>query len=207
MFKLQGHISRDIAVACSGGVDSMAIADFLSNNHNVTLLFFNHGTTTSDSAQVFLETLCDKKNIKLHVGEIKNARTPKGTSTEEHWRKERYKWLDSQAKLLDTEIVTGHHLDDCVETWIWSSLHGTGKIIPYRRKQVIRPFRLNTKDKFYAWAEKYSLDFIEDISNTNTKYVRNYVRHELMPHALRVNPGLHKVVRKKVLCDVNHYGE
>jgi tRNA(Ile)-lysidine synthase len=205
MFKLQGHIPRKVAVACSGGVDSMTIADFLSNNHDVTLLYFNHGTTTGDAAQAFLEQHAQEKNLKLHIGEINDPRAPKGKSTEEHWRIERYKWLDEQAKKLNTEIVTGHHLDDCVETWIWSSLHGTSKIVPYRRKQVIRPFRLNTKDKFYTWAEKYSIDFIEDLSNTNTKYMRNYVRHELMPHALKVNPGLHnKVVRKKVLTDVGH---
>jgi len=202
VFKLQGHISRSIAIACSGGVDSMVIADFLSNNHDVTLLYFNHGTTTGDAAQAFLEQHAHDNNLKLRIGEIDDPRAPKGKSTEEHWRKERYKWLDEQARQLGTEIVTGHHLDDCVETWIWSSLHGTGKIVPYRRKQVIRPFRLNTKEQFYKWAEKYSVDFIEDPSNTNTKYMRNYVRHELMPHALRVNPGLHKVVRKKVLTEI-----
>jgi tRNA(Ile)-lysidine synthase len=204
VFKLQGHVSRSIAIACSGGVDSMVIADFLSNNHDVTLLYFNHGTTAGDVAQAFLEQHAHDNNLKLRIGEINDPRAPKGKSTEEHWRKERYKWLDEQARQLGTEIVTGHHLDDCVETWIWSSLNGTGKIVPYRRKQVIRPFRLNTKEQFYKWAEKYSVDFIEDPSNTNTKYMRNYVRHELMPHALRVNPGLHKVVRKKVLTEVGH---
>jgi len=204
MLKLQGHISRSIAIACSGGVDSMVIADFLSNNHDVTLLYFNHGTTTGDVAQAFLEQHAHDNNLKLRIGEIADPRAPKGKSTEEHWRTERYKWLDEQAQQLNTEIVTGHHLDDCVETWIWSSLHGTGKIVPYRRNQVIRPFRLNTKEQFYKWAEKYSIDFIEDPSNTNTKYMRNYVRHELMPHALRVNPGLHKVVRKKVLTEVGY---
>jgi tRNA(Ile)-lysidine synthase TilS/MesJ len=43
--------------------------------------------------------------------------------------------------------------------------------------------------------------WVEDDSNTDTCYTRNYIRHELMPHALEVNPGLHKVVKKKVLND------
>jgi tRNA(Ile)-lysidine synthase len=48
------------------------------------------------------------------------------------------------------------------------------------------------------WAELNGVPWIEDDSNLDTCYTRNYIRHELMPHALKVNPGLHKVVAKKV---------
>jgi tRNA(Ile)-lysidine synthase len=77
-------------------------------------------------------------------------------------------------------------------------MHGAGKIIPYRRGRVIRPFLLTKKKNFKMWAELNGVPWIEDDSNLDTCYTRNYIRHELMPHALKVNPGLHKVVAKKV---------
>jgi tRNA(Ile)-lysidine synthase len=89
-------------------------------------------------------------------------------------------------------------LDDCTETWIWSSLNGFGKVIPYRNMNVIRPFRMNRKYEFVDWCERKSIEWIEDKSNSDTKYMRNFIRHELMPKALVVNPGLYKVVAKVV---------
>lgn len=77
-------------------------------------------------------------------------------------------------------------------------MHGTAKVIPYRRNRVVRPFLLTPKADLVAWAERNSVPWINDASNVDTKYMRNYVRHELMPHALHVNPGLAKVVARKV---------
>jgi tRNA(Ile)-lysidine synthase len=106
---------------------------------------------------------------------------------------ERYSFLDK----FDC-VVTGHHLDDALETWIWSSLHGTSKLLPHRRGNVIRPFLLNKKECFTDWAKRKGVPWVDDTSNSNTKYTRNYIRHELMPCALRVNPGLHKTIAKKI---------
>jgi len=98
-------------------------------------------------------------------------------------------------------VVTCHHLDDCVETWVWSSMHGTGKIIPYRRNGVIRPFRTTRKRQLELWAAMHNVPYLEDDSNADVCYTRNYIRHEMMPHVLRVNPGIHKTIAKKVRDD------
>jgi tRNA(Ile)-lysidine synthase len=197
MIKLQGKLPREVFVACSGGVDSMAVVDFLRNNHNVTVVYFDHGTAHSHRAQKFIAQYCTDNNLPIIMGTIGYARQAPGQSTEEFWRDERYKFLHS----IHADVITAHHLDDCVETWIWSSMHGTGKIIPYRNKNVIRPFRLTRKRDFELWTDLKNVPYVEDDSNTDTCYTRNYIRHEMMPHVLRVNPGIHKTILKKVRAD------
>lgn len=196
MIQIQGKLEREVWVACSGGVDSMAIVDFLSNNHKVNLMFFDHGTETSLEAKYFLKDQYRLSDIDLCIGEI-NRDKSKEESWEEYWRNIRYEWFHS----FNVPIIACHHLDDCVETWIWSSLNGEGKIIPYANRNVIRPFRLNRKSQFKNWARNKSVQWIEDESNNDTKYMRNFIRKELIDKCLVVNPGLHTVIKKKVFAD------
>ena len=121
-------------------------------------------------------------------------------SQEEYWRSIRYDWLE---RCTERQIVTAHHLDDCVETWVMSSMHGTGKIIPHSRNdRVLRPFRMTRKRDLELWANLKNVPYITDDSNDDVKYTRNYIRHEMMPHVLRVNPGIHKMLKKKMIAEV-----
>ena len=209
MIQLQGKLPRNINIACSGGVDSMAAVDFLGRNHNVNLMFFDHGTETSADALEFLREYVNEKNnvfsetptatsMTLSIGQICNKRKNR-ESEEEYWRNERYNFFFQES----SPVITCHHLDDCLETWIWSSLHGEGKIIPYSKRNVIRPFRLNKKAELVNWCRRNSVPWIEDTSNEDTTYMRNFIRHEIMQKALIVNPGLHKVISKKINKDYN----
>ena len=197
MIKLQGKLPRNLFVACSGGIDSMAALDFLRRNHEVTVCYFDHGTDHSRRAFDFLVEYTAQQGLPLMHSKILRDKH-KDESWEEFWRDQRYRFLHK----LRGPVVTAHHLDDCVETWIMSSLNGTGKWIPYRRDNVVRPFRLNRKRELELWANLKGVPHIEDDSNRDTCYTRNYVRHEMMPHVLRVNPGIHKTIRKKVINDV-----
>ena len=185
----------------------MAIVDFLRRNHNCSLVFFDHGTETSIEAKEFLQDYVSDKNkeywatptattLSLEIGEL-SRKKEKSESWEEFWRNERYRYF----RVYGEELITCHHLDDCVETWIWSSLHGEGKIIPYRNQNVIRPFRLNQKVEFVNWCRKHNTPWIEDSSNQDTRFMRNYIRKELVEKCLVVNPGLSTVIRKKVVKD------
>lgn len=194
MLKLQGSLPRNITLAFSGGVDSVAVADFLKRNHAITLLFINHRTKASAEAQEFVLSFADKNNLPLQIRHISEANDT-SMSKEEFWRIERYKIFHN----VDNPVVTAHHLDDCVETWIWSSLHGQSKLIPYRNHNVIRPFLLNRKNEFKAWCDRNNLDWCEDMSNLDTSYMRNHIRHNMMPSILKVNPGIHKVIKKKLI--------
>lgn len=198
MIRLLGKVPRDIVLACSGGVDSMAALDFLSRNHRVTVAYFNHQTEHGRKSSKWLKEQCEKHypNVVYKEKSI-TGECPKGLSKEEWWRNERYAWLHS-AEFDGLTVVTAHHLDDEVETWIWSSMHGTPKLIPYERNNVIRPFLLTRKHELEKWAKINDVEYLEDDSNADICYTRNYIRHELMPHALRVNPGIHKTIFKKV---------
>ena len=194
MIKLQVKLPREVYVACSGGVDSMAVVDFLKRNHDVNVCYFDHGTKHRNEAQKFVVQYSNDNNLPIIMGTIGYAKPALGQSKEEFWRNERYKFLHS----IDGPVITAHHLDDCVETWVWSSMHGEGKIIPYANKNVIRPFRGTRKRDFEMWANLKNVPHVEDDSNADLCYTRNYIRHEMMPHVLRVNPGIHKVIAKKV---------
>lgn len=196
MIQMLGEVARHqgdfVYIACSGGVDSMATCSFLENMMvEYRPVFFHHGTNNSDKAEKFLR---DKFMDSLLVGRIQSVKS-KDQSMEEHWRIERYKYL----KTMNAPVITAHHLDDSVETWVWSSMHGTPKLPEYFNGVVYRPFLLNRKAEFESWCKRKNVEWIEDESNKNTKFTRNYIRHEMMPLVLRVNPGIHKVVRKKLL--------
>lgn len=180
----------------------MAALDFLRRNHDVEVLHFHHRTAHADLAQRFVEDYCNLHGIPLHLGYADPLDTkPTTMSKEEWWRDQRYRFLDQGQPDTNT-VVTCHHLDDCVETWIWSSLNGTGKIIPYRRGNVVRPFRLTRKRDFEYWCSFNQVPWIEDDSNQDIHYTRNYIRHAMMPCVLKVNPGIHKTISKKVKQDV-----
>jgi tRNA(Ile)-lysidine synthase len=66
---------------------------------------------------------------------------------------------------------------------------------------VFRPFRQTRKRDFEMWANLNNVPYLEDDSNTDTCYTRNYIRHKMMPHVLQVNPGIHKTIAKKVKND------
>ncbi len=202
MIKLQGKLPRDIVLACSGGVDSMAALDFLRRNHRVTVAHFNHRTDHGIRAAAWLREQCRTKYKDVRYREhVLEGECPKGMSKEEWWREARYEWFNGPLWKGHT-VVTCHHLDDVVETWVWSSMHGTAKLIPYSRQNVVRPFLLTRKRDFELWANLNNVEYLEDDSNLDLKYTRNYIRHEMMPHVLRVNPGIHKTIAKKVKDNV-----
>lgn len=188
-------IPKKAYLACSGGVDSMFALSFLVNGRrDITLAFFDHGTPTSDDAFKFLTSYAAVEFGTDIVFDRIRTDKPDGKSQEEYWREERYKFLHS----LDGPVVMAHHLDDCVETWLFGAIHGTPKTIPYQNKNVIRPFLLARKQYMIQWCNRQSVRWMEDESNRDLKYMRNRIRHEVVPSALGVNPGLHKVVARKV---------
>jgi len=192
MIKLLGKIPKGkFYVACSGGVDSMVALAFLkAGGHDCKALFINHNTDTSASAHKFLMDTLEGDFYAEQIPQTKPAKM----SWEEFWREERYKLFHS----FEQPIVTAHHLDDQVETWLMGAMHGQPKLIPYRNSNVVRPFMLNTKSELIEWAENHDIKWIEDETNMNYAHARNRVRHEIIPEVMEINPGIHKVIAKKV---------
>lgn len=192
MIKLLTALPRQLYVACSGGVDSMAALDFLGRNHQVTAAFFDHGTETSRSAGEFVRNYCDDRGIPLVKGCITRDRQ-QHESWEEYWREQRYEFLQPLMP-----VITAHHLDDAVETWVWSSMHGEPRLPMIQRDHILRPFLATRKQELISWCQRHAVPWIEDASNLDYKHSRNYIRNVMMPHVLRVNPGIHKMVKKRL---------
>ncbi len=197
MIRILGKIPNEITVACSGGPDSMAIVDFLRKGRKkVTVAYFNHGTSHGDQAREFIVDWCKKEKVPVITGSIFPPK-PTDKSLEEHWRDERYSWLNC----IPGDIITGHHLDDCLEWYLFTSLHGNGRLIPYKRGNVIRPFLTTPKSSFVRWCDKNSVEYLTDPGNYDEKFMRPIIRHTIVPECLKVNPGLRKVIKKKVKKD------
>lgn len=192
MIKLLFPLPKQVTVAFSGGVDSVAIVDFLSRKHEVVCAFYHHGTENSERALEFVSKFCTERNLPMFLG-LLNKDKPKDKSYEEFWREERYQFLSTLGP-----VITGHHLDDCVETYLWSSLHGKPKLPKLIRGNVLRPFLTTRKSELISWCERRNLNWCHDASNENERFTRNYIRKNIVPHALHVNPGLYKTVKKIV---------
>ena len=196
MIRIIGKIPRSVTIACSGGVDSMTITDFLrKGKRDIQLAYFNHDTSHSRKSQNFVEEYAEKHKLNLVIGKVRGFKGRR--SMEEFWRDERYKFLEN---INSPFIITGHHLDDCVETWLMSSFHGQPKLIPYRRNdKIYRPFLMTTKSDLKHYAEKNSVSWVEDITNSHTNFMRNHVRHNIVPQVLKVNRGIRTTIRKKLI--------
>jgi tRNA(Ile)-lysidine synthase len=187
-------VPHSITVACSGGIDSMVALDFfMKGKKNIKVAYFDHGTPHGKVAKRFVESFCREYGIEFLESCVTRQKM-EDESPEEYWRNERVSWLHS----LLGPVVTAHHLDDAVEWWIFSSLNGISRLIPSTNRNIIRPFLWAPKSEIIRWANKNKIPYVEDESNSNLRYARNRIRHNILPEALKINPGLYKVVKKKL---------
>tara|TARA_A100001515_G_C4503393_1_gene187485 strand:+ start:133 stop:735 length:603 start_codon:yes stop_codon:yes gene_type:complete len=196
MIRIIGKIPPTVTVACSGGIDSMVAVHFLmQGRRKVNLAYFNHDTQHSHKAQEFVENYANQKKLNLFIGRVKGRKGKR--SLEEFWRDERYDFLQ---RISSDYTITCHHLDDCVETWLMSSFHGQGKIIPFQRNNnIYRPFLMTSKKSIKDYANRKGVEWLEDPSNQKTNFMRNHVRQNIMPQVLKVNPGIRTTIRKKLI--------
>ncbi len=201
--KLLGKLPNKVNIAFSGGIDSVVVTHFLMQvpSRDITLFYFNHGTEHGQKAQSFCQKFADYFDLIIVVGSINHCRLQHDDeSKEEYWRECRYQFLNRH---YDAPMITCHHLDDEIETWLFSALHNYPKLIPYRRNNIIRPFLLTKKEEIREYAEKHGLKWIQDESNDDESYPRNRIRHSIVPEALKINPGLYKVIARKVQEEYN----
>jgi tRNA(Ile)-lysidine synthase len=196
MIRIIGKIPSTITIACSGGIDSMVFTHFLlQGRKKVNLAYFNHDTQHSHKAQKFVENYANDNNLNLFIGRVKGTKGKR--SLEEFWRDERYDFLQ---RIGSDYTITCHHLDDCVETWLMSAFHGQTKLIPFQRNEnIFRPFLMTSKKVIKEYAERKGVEWCEDPSNQKTNFMRNHVRHKVMPQVLVVNPGIRNTIRKKLI--------
>jgi tRNA(Ile)-lysidine synthase len=191
MINLACKIPVDVALACSGGKDSMSALEFLiRGRRNVTVAYFNHDTEHGDEAEDFLKDFCQTHTLGFVTARYKHDPSH-SKPTEATWRDARYDFF----KTLGMPVITAHHLKDAVEWWMFSSLRGNPSLIAPKRDDipVLRPFITTHPDELHKHFCEYS--FVEDPTNKEIEYTRNFIRHEMLGPALRVNPGLYTTIR------------
>jgi len=202
VIRLLDKVPGKVYVALSGGVDSMAALDFMRRGkRKVHALHFDHMTAHGRDARKFVEDYCSKEGVPLTVSTLSRDRSDE-ESLEEFWRNERIRFF---REMSDAPVVTGHHLDDAVEWWLFTSLHGRPRTMSIRNPDtnVVRPFLATPKTELLEWCQKKGIPFVQDPSNESRNHARNIIRHDIMPHALAVNPGLRTTVRSMIQKEKN----
>ena len=184
-----------VICAVSGGADSVALLFgmyLLKEKLDIRLsaAHFNHHLRgeESDADARFVRQLCDRFDIPLYEGEGQVIPGEKGL--EAAAREARYGFL----RTLPGKIATAHTADDNAETMLLHLVRGTGLkglggITP-KGEKLIRPLLTVTRDEVLAFLEEYHLSFVEDGSNETDAFLRNRLRHHVMPLLRQENPRL-----------------
>jgi len=197
MIKVLGRIPNRVVLACSGGPDSMAAASFILNSRrDMSILHFDHHTDHSKDARALVERFCENYKIPLRVVDIEGS-PEKGESCEKWWRDKRYNVFHEYS----APVITAHNLDDVAEWWLFTSLRGNPRVMPYRNKNVFRPFLITKKLDLENWCEKNNVPFVIDPTNSGDRFARSLIRKNIIPEALRVAPGFLKTMSNKVKKD------
>jgi tRNA(Ile)-lysidine synthase len=170
-------------LAVSGGVDSVVLLDLLSRLSNVELVVahFDHGIrANSKDDQIFVEKLASDYRLPFVYGEGRLG----ANASEAAARQARYEFLDKLRKEHKADaIVTAHHQDDVLETAIINLLRGTGRkglSALDDRADIRRPLLKTSKSEIINYACQHDLRWREDSTNSDQKYLRNYVRHSIV---------------------------
>ncbi len=184
-----------VICAVSGGADSVALLFamyLLKDKLDITLeaAHFNHCLrgAESDRDEQFVRELCGRYDIPLHIGRAAVTAGKKGL--EAAARDARYAFLQT----LPGKIATAHTADDNAETVLMHMVRGTGLkglggITPVRGN-VIRPMLQVTRQQVLAFLGEYHLTSVEDSSNGTDAFLRNRLRHYVMPLLKKENPRL-----------------
>lgn len=183
--------SQRILLAVSGGPDSMALLHLFIrwNSSRIGVWHLDHGFREAAKAEAeMVRRYCEEQGVPVEIcrydvtGFIKEARESKQQGA----RRIRYQLMEAYAREHGYDrIALGHHADDQVETVLLHLLRGSGlsglKGMLPKRGIYIRPLLTMSKAELVSYCHSHEVPFAEDESNVESIYMRNKVRHELIP--------------------------
>ncbi len=189
-----------VLLAVSGGMDSMVMTELFRTSpfpFAIAHCNFQLRGQESEKDQALVEITARKLGVPFFSKKfdtLKYAEKP-GQSVQMAARRLRYDWMEG---LLTQEgydlVATAHHLDDSIETLFINIARGTGlsglKGIPVKNRYIIRPLLFATKKEIHQYALDHGLSWKEDQSNREDKYIRNKLRHQVIPLLREINPAL-----------------
>jgi tRNA(Ile)-lysidine synthase len=184
-------LKKNFLVALSGGLDSVVLTHLLHENDvkfELAHCNFNLRGIESDQDEQFVYELAKNLNIRVHIKHFltKEFAAEKSISTQMAARELRYEWF---FQLLEEQelsaLLTGHHLDDQIETFLINLNRGTGLSglggIPEETDQMIRPLLPFSREQILEYAQHNDLKWREDSSNQSNDYLRNTLRNNVLP--------------------------
>lgn len=206
--KISHHINRNlpflrgkkILVAVSGGIDSVALTYLLSElNFTISLAHCNFSLRgkESDLDEDFVKKLGNKLEIPVFTTQFNTEVFAKENkqSTQIAARSLRYSWFQKLEKEHSFDyVLTAHHADDNLETFLINLTRGTGLEgltgIPEINGRIVRPLLKFSRKEILTFIKENKIEWREDKSNAQTKYIRNKIRHKVVPFLKEINPSL-----------------
>lgn len=191
-------INYPILLACSGGRDSVFLADVLHKlGYSFALAHCNfrlRGEESEGDAE-FVRTLALQYNVDFFIQNFntKEFATVHNYSIQEAARHLRYSWLEEIRKENGyAAIVTAHHADDQAETLLLHLAQGCGLkgiqgMLP-KNRHIARPLLVINRSDIDKYIAEFQIPYRDDSSNAKDKYTRNYIRHHILPTLDNINP-------------------
>jgi tRNA(Ile)-lysidine synthase len=240
--KFEHHINQNfpflkekkLLLAVSGGIDSMVLLELchqLKLDIRVAHCNFQLRGEESDEDEKFVKSKCEALGVLVFVNhfDTKKFAEDQKLSIQVVARKLRYDWFKTLLINNDYDfILTAHHLDDSLETFLINFTRASGLDgltgIPKQNGYIIRPLLVFSRNEIEVFGKENNLKWREDSSNASDKYLRNKLRHDVIPILKELNPGLlssfentisnlqqaqtmvddaSRIVYRKVVTDVN----
>lgn len=209
LMKLGVAPSSRILVGVSGGVDSMVLLTVLhSLNYTCTAAHVNYQLRDieSDQDETLVRDWCQQNNIEFfsHTVDTKAYAQEHQLNIQSAAREIRYQWWESLMTNHQFDfLATAHHRDDNVETLFIHLLRGSGlkglKGIPEKRDYIIRPLLDANRQDIESFAREFEIPFSTDHSNLKDDYLRNRLRHHLIPLVKEMSPSPDSLLKHTLL--------
>ena len=211
--KKSGLIKKNekILIAFSGGPDSVFLynlLNFLKEEYflEISLIYINHNLRKDVEDDLkFVKNFSEENEVPLYIESV-NVRkyaTDNKKSIELSARELRYEAIEKVLQNINYDkIATGHNLDDNIETFIFRLLRGTSlkglKGIPEERRNIIRPILQFEKKEILNCLQENKKNYIIDYTNNENDYTRNYIRNEIFPMFVNINPNFRNKINELI---------
>ena len=211
--KKSGLIRKNekILIAFSGGPDSVFLynlLNFLKEEYSleISLIYINHNLREDVGNDLkFVREFSEENNVPLYIESVnvKEYAAENKKSIELAARELRYEAIERTLKNINYDrIATGHNLDDNIETFIFRLVRGTSlkglKGIPKERGNIIRPILQFEKNEILNCLQENRKSYIIDYTNNENDYTRNYIRNEIFPMFVNINPNFRNKVNELI---------
>ena len=185
-------------LAVSGGIDSMVLLNFFQKNHEsftFSVAHINHNYhSDSKKMENLVKNQCDKMNSDLIIENIFLKEV--NSNIESNFRKMRYSKLEEIRKRIKADfILTAHHANDQVETILMKILNSSGveglQGLRKLNQNIIRPMFNISKGEISDYASLNNVKFIDDPTNCDDLFTRNFLRMNVIPQLKKIKNDIH----------------